>query len=101
MENTKHRGFWRSFEAITSVLAIASVVGWYVLWMHYASTRPRNMDASSGRVIRLYTHGLTVYLNPEEKNRLRVLNYMTGIFALSAAIVDVLKRPFRRPNQGT
>ncbi len=100
VENSKHRGFWRTFEAIASVLAIASIVGWYGLWMHYADTPPRNMDVASGRVIVLYTHGLAVYLNAEEKHRLRVLSYLTGVFLFSAVIVDVLKRPFRTPNEG-
>ena len=57
------------------------------------------MDVASGRVIALQTHGLTVYLNEEERHRLRALNYMTAIFMLSAVIVDVLKRPFTRTNE--
>jgi hypothetical protein len=100
MKVSRNLGFWRLFEAMASLLAVASIVGWYGLWMHYADTRPRNIDVGSGRIIVLYTHGLTVYLNAEEQHRLRILNYMTGVFLLSAVIVDVLKKPFRRPNEG-
>jgi hypothetical protein len=100
MQYSGNRAFWRLFEVTASVLAIASVVSWYGLWTHYVDTRPRNLDLASGRVICLYTHGLTVYLNAEEKHRLRVLNYMTGMFLISAVLVDVLKRPFIRPKEG-
>jgi hypothetical protein len=96
MGNEKRTVFWKYFESITSLLAIASIIYWYSLWIHYANTRPRIAEVGSGRVITLNTHGLVVYLTAQEKLNLDVLIYLTVGFALSAVLVDVAKGPFRR-----
>ena len=96
MRNEEKTQLWKYLEATASLLAIASIICWYSLWIHYANTRPGKVDVGSGRVIALNTHGLIVYLNAQEKLRLDVLIYVTAGFVLSAVLVDVVKGPFRQ-----
>ena len=92
---TSDRGiFWK--RAGIGILALWFVTGvlWFSLWNYYASTKPRELQASNGRVIPLASHGIVVYLTREEAAKLRLLNYGVYAFTFAFVVIYVSKRPF-------
>jgi hypothetical protein len=59
--------------------------------MHYYNTRPRVMDARTGRTIPLNTHGIVVYLTNSENRNLQILPIVGGGLFLLAILIEIVK----------
>jgi hypothetical protein len=59
--------------------------------MHYYNTRPRLMDATSGRTIPVNTHGIVVYLTDSENRNLQILPTVGGGLFLLAILIEIVK----------
>ena len=90
--------FWKRLAIGTLVVCMAMGMLWFSLWNYYVSTRPREIQRASGRIIPLSSHGMVVYLTESERNRLRFLYYAGNVFGLSFVLIHLLKRPFGNPN---
>jgi hypothetical protein len=71
-------------------------MAWFSLWDHYVSTRPREMQSASGRVIPLHSHGVVVYLTEDERKRLTFLNHTTETLAVCFLLLLLLNRSMRK-----
>ena len=102
-ENIDHkRGqtLWKVLEIAAGVVALALWLTSVFLWMHYASTRPHSLDAGSGRIYPLNTHGSVVYLTCRENLFIAALT-VGGIIVFAAGVcIDVFKNPIRRRLRG-
>jgi len=90
--------FWKRLAIGALVVCLVTGMLWFSLWNQYVSTRPREMQRASGRIVPLSSHGIVVYLTEDERNRLRFLYYAGDVFGLSFVLIYLLKRPFRNPN---
>jgi hypothetical protein len=87
---------WKRLTIGFVIVWMAVGMMWFSLWEHYVSTRPREMQSASGRVIPLHSHGLVVYLTQDERNRLRFLNRTAEAFAVVFLLL-LLNRAMQRP----
>lgn len=85
---------WRRIGIGILSLWILTGVLWFSLWDFYVGTKPRANDVSNGRVIPLSSHGIVVYLTPEESAKLKLLNYGVYAFTFAFAAVYIWKKPF-------
>jgi len=89
------------FKVVSAILGLGSWTASFVLWYHYAFTRPAVRQPGAGRVYPLDTHGTVVYLTSHEHFLLYFL-MVTGVvcFFLTFAFYKFGKRPGRQePNQ--
>jgi hypothetical protein len=77
VRNGKYRKLGRLLTGIVGSVALAVWLFHFCLWYQYAATRPVRLDASSGRVYPLNTHGSVAYLNKSEDARLTALTLST------------------------
>ena len=92
MAPKQKRALWTRLQLILFVMVTAASICWFSLWWHYVATRPRSPEASEGRIIPLHSHGVTVYLNNDEKQRLAGL-YCTGSASgLGIFVIELVKR---------
>jgi hypothetical protein len=54
------------WKQLSAIVALASWILSFVLWYHYALTRPDVRQPESGRIHALNTHGSVVYLTSHE-----------------------------------
>jgi hypothetical protein len=89
--NGKYRKPGGVLVGILGSLALAIWLFHFCLWYQYAATRPRQFDASSGRLYPLNTHGSVVYLNKDEDTRLTGLTvFAFSLFAIAFITHGVL-----------
>jgi hypothetical protein len=77
---------------LRNALAIAAVLLWltaFVLFLHFADTRPTSPKPVEGRVYRWNDHGRFVYLNNGEQNQLYVLGGTAAVFFVTAATLGL------------
>jgi hypothetical protein len=71
-------------------MALAFWVCDFCLWYQYAATRPRHLDAASGRLYPLNAHGTLVYLNkPEDANLTWLTVLAVGLFGIAVLVNEV------------
>ncbi len=98
MADSKRPVFWKFLQVLTIVLAFVAGSGTYSLWMHYAATRSKISDETTGRTIPLNTHGTIVFLTLDERQRLDTLGCAAALLLLSSALIYVFRKPFAQQN---
>ncbi len=85
------------FKVLSAILSLGFWAASFVLWYHYAFTRPAVRQPGAGRVYPLDTHGTVVYLTSHEHFLLYFL-MAAGVlfFFLAAAFYVFGKRPGRQ-----
>lgn len=86
------------WKLLSEVVGLSSWIASFILWYHYALTRPAIRQPEGGRVYPLNTHGTVVYLTSREHFLLYSL-IVVGVvcFLLTAGFYYYGKRQLPRP----
>jgi len=100
MADSRRPVFWKVLQVLTIALAFVAGSASYSLQMHYAATRSKISDKTTGRIIPLNNHGTIVFLTLDERHRLDTLGYRAALLLLSSALIYVFRKPFAQENTG-
>src|SRR3984957_4230600 len=81
---------WDVLEAVSCGSAVLLMFAFAILWYQYAATCPKKLDAASGNIYPLDTHGAIVYLTRAERWKLNAVGTSAAFCFLSGAAIGVL-----------